>query len=68
LELRLVKTVIGTGDDGRTYTIHGYKSDDEALISVIQTDEGDEVWCSSENPLEFWIPSRSVAVRCPGSS
>lgn len=61
-------TVTGTGDDGRKYTIHGYKRANEALISVTQTDEGDEARCRSENPLEFWIPSRSVTVRCPSPS
>jgi hypothetical protein len=65
LELRLLMTVTGTGDDGRDYTIHDYKAVDEALFSQARTSDGKEVWCRREKPLEFWIPSRSVIVRCP---
>jgi hypothetical protein len=65
MTLRLVQTVRGTGDDGREYTIHGYKNGEEALISICTTDEGEEVWCRSEKPLEFWIPGRSVTIHCP---
>src|SRR5207244_1593722 len=68
-----LQTVTGTGDDAREYTIHGYKKlrkvsggewVEESFISVIQTDDGREAWCVSEDPLEFWIRRTSITVRC----
>jgi hypothetical protein len=72
MEPRLAKTVTGTGDDGKTYTIHGFKRMlhrdgewiEEALISILRTDEGDEVHCESENPLVFWNPRTGVRIHC----
>jgi hypothetical protein len=68
-------TATGTGDDGREYTIHGYKRMlrrgrewvEEALISIMRTDDGEEVHCESENPLIFWMPSTGVKICCPQS-
>jgi hypothetical protein len=76
MDPRLVKTVTGIGDDGKQYTIHGYKSTrrqngqliESSLIDFMQTDEGEEVHCKSENPLVFWIPSTSVEIRCDETS
>jgi hypothetical protein len=70
---RLVMTVTGRGDDGKEYTIHGYKKMlqrngqwvEESLISYMQTDEGEEVHCESENPLVFWNPKTRLKIRCP---
>jgi hypothetical protein len=72
MEPRLAMTVTGTGDDGREYTIHGYKRMqrrgnewvEEALISIMRTDGGEEVHCESENPLVFWNPRTRVKIRC----
>ncbi len=73
MEPRLAMTVTATGDDGREYSVHGYKRMlprgrewvEEALISIMRTDHGDEVDCESENPLVFWLPSTGVRLRCP---
>jgi hypothetical protein len=70
MEPRLAMTVTGTGDDGRGYTIHGYKrmlphGVEEALISITLTDKGEVVHCESENPLVFWNPKTGVKIRCP---
>jgi hypothetical protein len=72
MEPRLAMTVTGTGSDGREYTIHGYKRMlprgdewvEEALISIMRTEEGEEVHCKSENPLTFWMPRTGVKIRC----
>jgi len=72
MELRLSKTVTGTGDDGCRYTINGYKRRgkrvdgrfiDEAVISNYMTTDGMEVWLTSETPLEFCIPTTGVTIR-----
>ena len=72
MEPRLVLTVSGTGDDGRRYIIRGYKkrhkaSDgqimEEAGVSIVQTNDGVELWCTREAPLEFLIPSTGVKIR-----
>ena len=72
MEPRLAMTVIGIGDDGKMYTIHGYKRMiqregrwvEEALISIAVTDEGQVVHCESEDPLVFWTPGTGVRIRC----
>jgi hypothetical protein len=73
MELRLAMTVTGTGDDGKEYTIHGYKRMlprgrewiEEKLCSIMRTDEGEEVHCESEKPLVFWNPKNGVKIHCP---
>ena len=40
---------------------------EEALISIMRTQEGEEVHCESENPLVFWMPRTGVNIRCPQS-
>jgi hypothetical protein len=73
MEPRLAMTVTGSGDDGREYTIHGYKRMlrrdgewvEEALISIMRTEEGEEVHCESESPLVFWNPRTGIKIRCP---
>jgi hypothetical protein len=75
MQPRLVMTVTGIGDDGREYTIHGYKRMlqrgrewvEEPLISILRTDDGEEVHCQSENPLVFWNPRTMVKIRCQQS-
>ena len=70
------KTVTGIGDDGKQYTIHGYKSTrhqndqlvEAPLIDIMVTDEGEQVHCKSENPLVFWIPTTRVEIRCNETS
>ena len=72
MEPRLVKTDIGIGDDGKTYTTHSYKQRrrqgeqcvEEPLISLILTDEGEELHCESEDPLVFWNPKTRTKIRC----
>ena len=72
MEPKLVMTVAGTGDDGREYTIHGYKQMrqqggkwiEEALISITQTSDGELVHCESEDPLVFWVASTRMRIRC----
>jgi hypothetical protein len=69
---RLVLTVSGTGDDGRQYIIRGYKKRqkandgqmvEEAGVSIVQTSDGVELWCTREVPLEFLMPSTGVRIR-----
>lgn len=75
MEPRLAITLTGKGDDGPEYTIHGYKRMlqrggewiEEALISIMRTDEGEEVHCESENPLVFWMPRTGVKIQCAQS-
>ncbi len=72
MEPRLAMTVTGIGDDGNTYTIQGYKRMrrqgnewvEEALVSLIQTDDGEELHCGSEDPLVFWNPKTRMKIRC----
>jgi len=72
MQPQLAMTVTGIGDDGKMYTIHGYKRMiqreghwvEEALISIAVTDEGQEVYCESENPLVFWIPGTDIKISC----
>jgi hypothetical protein len=72
MEPRLAMTVTGIDDDGKKYTIRGYKRMiqreghwvEEPLISIAVTDEGQEVHCESEDPLVFWIPGTGVKIRC----
>jgi hypothetical protein len=76
MDPRPAKTITGIGDDGKQYTIHGYKSTrrqngqlvEASLIDIMQTNEGEEVRCKSENPLVFWIPSTGVEIRCNETS
>lgn len=72
MEPRLALTATGVGDDGRDYTIHGYKTSrlvdgrwvEEALCSFMQTSDGEEVHCESEKPLVFWVASTGMKIRC----
>ncbi len=72
MEPKLAITVTGTGDNGREYTIHGYKQMrhqggkwiEEALISITQTSDGELVHCESEDPLVFWVDSTGMKIRC----
>jgi hypothetical protein len=72
MEPRLAMTVTGKGDDGREYTLHGYKQmirrgkewAEEKLISIVRTAEGEVAHCRTEEPLAFWIPSTGVTIRC----
>ena len=72
---RLAKTVTGIGDDGKSYTIRGYKQMrregdgwiEEALISLIQTSEGEDLFCESEDPLVFWNPKTGMKIHCDQS-
>lgn len=65
-------TVAGVGDDGKEYTIHGYKQMrrqgsswvEEALVSIIETSDGEELHCESESPLVFWNPRTGMKIRC----
>lgn len=41
---------------------------EEALISIMRTEEGEEVHCESESPLVFWNPRTGVKIRCPKSN
>jgi hypothetical protein len=72
MEPKLAMTVTGVGDDGSEYTIHGYKQMrhqngrwiEEALISIMETSDGELVHCESENPLVFWVHSTGMKIRC----
>ena len=73
MEPRLAWTVTGVGDDGNEYTIHGYRQMkqlagkwmEEKLVSIILTEDGDELYCESEKPLVFWDPRTGMKIRCP---
>ena len=76
MEPRLAMTVTGIGDDGNAYTIHGYKQMrrqgdrwiEERLVSLIQTDAGEELHCESEIPLVFWNPKTGMKIRSHDST
>ena len=69
-------TVTGMGDDGKEYTIHGYKKleyrnghwVEEALISHTETSDGEQVHCESELPLVSWNPKTMLRIRCTNLS
>lgn len=75
MQPKLVQTITGIGDDGRTYTINAYKEMrrqgdqwvEEQLISIIKTDENEELYCESEEPLVFHNPKTNVRIRCDQS-
>jgi hypothetical protein len=69
---RLAETLTLTGDDGRTYTVHGYKEYhrglpgewiENDLISILLTDKGQSVICTCENPPTFIIEATGVTLR-----
>jgi hypothetical protein len=72
MEPKLAMTVTGVGDDGREYTIQGFKKMrqqdgrwiEEALISITLTSDGELVHCESEKPLVFWVASTGMKIRC----
>lgn len=69
---RLVLTVRGQGDDGRSYTINAFKERwpsgdgnrvEESVVSTYRTHDGVVVVCDRVEPFEFTIPSTGVRVR-----
>src|SRR5262245_54748291 len=59
---RHIATYETIGDDGRSYTLHGYgefhpglpgEKLSNALGSILETTDGQEVICRRENPFEF---------------
>ncbi len=67
--MRLAATAHGIGDDGKEYTIHGYKKMlphgvEESLCSHMETSDGEQVYCENEVPLVFWIAKTRLKIRC----
>jgi hypothetical protein len=65
------------GDDGKPYTVHGYKDChrgptgewiEDDVVSILLTDKGQRVECMQENPLTFIILSSGVILQPNPSS